>query len=102
MLVCHQSFVVRREIAPEYDTAYRWVADYEWCIRCLKRSKQIRHTHRILSNYLEEGLSTAHRKDSLKERYAVMCRYYGKVTTVLLHGWFAVRFYAAKWFKGGV
>ncbi len=102
MLVCHQSFVMKRELAPEYDTSYRLVADYEWCIRCLKRAKRIKHTHLILSNYLEEGLSTANRKASLKERYAVMCRYYGKVTTVLLHGWFAMRFYAAKWFKGRV
>ena len=40
MLVCHQSFVVKRSLAPEYDTTYRWVADYEWCIRCLKQAKR--------------------------------------------------------------
>ena len=44
----------------------------------------------------------ANRKASLKERYEVMCKYYGKVSTILLHGWFAVRFYFAKWFKGRV
>ena len=102
MLVCHQSFVVKRSLAPEYDTTYRWVADYEWCIRCLKQAKRIKHTHLILSNYLEEGLSTANRKASLKERYAVMCRYYGTLPTLLLHVWFALRFYTAKWIKGRV
>lgn len=102
MLVCHQSFVVKRSLAPEYDTTYRWVADYEWCIRCLKQAKRTKHTHLILSNYLEEGLSTANRKASLKERYAVMCRYYGTLPTMLLHVWFALRFYTAKWIKGRV
>ena len=102
MLVCHQSFVVKRSLAPEYDTTYRWVADYEWCIRCLKQAKRIKHTHLILSNYLEEGLSTANRKASLKERYAVRCRYYGTLPTMLLHVWFALRFYTAKWIKGRV
>lgn len=102
MLVCHQSFLVKRELAPLYDTAYRWVADYDWCIRCLQKARTVRPTRLILSNFLEEGLSSVNRKASLKERYRVMCRYYGRLSTGLLHGWFALRFYAAKWIKGRV
>jgi hypothetical protein len=33
----------------------------------------------------------------LKERYEVMCRYYGKIPTLIRHLWFAVRFYFAKY-----
>lgn len=102
MLVCHQSFIAKREIAPLYDTHYRLVADYDWCIQCLKRAGKIHNTHLVLSNFLEEGLSSVQRKASLKERYEVMCKYYGKPVTCLLHGWFAVRFYTAKWLKGRV
>lgn len=102
MLVCHQSFIAKRTIAPEYDLQYRLSADYDWCIRCLKQAKSIYNTKMILSNYLEEGLSTQQRKASLKERYEVMCKYYGKFATIILHGWFALRFYYAKWFKGRV
>lgn len=102
MLVCHQSFIAKREIAPLYDTGYRLVADYDWCIRCLKKARTIHPTRLILSNFLEEGLSSVQRKDSLKERYAVMCRYYGRLSTALLHGWFAIRFYTSKWLKGRV
>lgn len=102
MLVCHQSFITKRTIAPEYDLQYRLSADYDWCIRCLKQAKSIYNTKMILSNYLEEGLSTQQRKASLKERYEVMCKYYGKFATIILHGWFALRFYYAKWFKGRV
>ncbi len=102
MLVCHQSFIAKRTIVPEYDLQYRLSADYDWCIRCLKQAKSIYNTKMILSNYLEEGLSTQQRKASLKERYEVMCKYYGKFATIILHGWFALRFYYAKWFKGRV
>lgn len=102
MLVCHQSFIARRDIAPVYNLDYKLVADYDWCIQCLKASKKIHNSRLILSNFLDEGLSSVNRKESLKERYEVMCNYYGKITTIVLHGWFAVRFYFAKWFKGRV
>lgn len=102
MLVCHQSFIVKREIAPLYDTQYRLVADYDWCLQCLKKAKGIHNTFLILSNFLEAGISTASRKVALKERYQVMKKYYGRISTFVLHGWFAVRFYSAKWFKGRV
>lgn len=102
MLVNHQAFIVRREIAPLYDLTYRLAADYDWCIQCLKRAEKIYNTHRILANFLEEGMSSVNRKESLRERYRIMCKYYGKLSTSLLHVWFAVRFYTVKWFKGRV
>ncbi len=102
MLVCHQSFLAKREIAPLYDTNYQWVADYDWCIKCLKKAKNVHNTFLILSNFLDAGMSTVNRKVSLKERYLIMEKYYGKISTFFLHGWFAVRFYTAKWFKGRV
>lgn len=102
MLVCHQSFIAKREMAPLYDTSYRLTADFDWCIRCLKEAKQVWNSELVLSNFLEEGLSSVNRKASLKERYEIMCHYYGKAPTLLLHGWFALRFYSAKWLKGRV
>jgi glycosyltransferase involved in cell wall biosynthesis len=99
MLVCHQSFIVKREIAEQYDMQYLFVADYDWCIRCLKKANTIFNTRIILSNFLEAGLSAANRKESLKERYKIMCDNYGKLPTQVRHIWFAVRFYATKWTK---
>lgn len=96
MLVCHQSFVVKRESAPLYDLHYRFSADFEWCIRCMKAAKTIHNTHRVLADYLTEGMTTANRKASLKERFSIMSRYYGYVPTLLRHLWFAVRFYVSK------
>ena len=111
MLVCHQAFIVKRSIAPEYDLKYRYSSDFDWCIRCLKRVGEagkvreikkmgnIVNTHLRLVNYLYEGTTTANRKASLKERYEIMCRYYGIIPTQIRHLWFAVRFYWAKLFK---
>ena len=102
MLVCHQSFIPKRAIAPSYDLQYRYSADFDWCIRCMKQARSFCNTHLTLSDFLDGGTSTTQRKASLRERYAIMCKYYGKVSTIALHGWFAVRFYFAKWFKGRV
>ena len=99
MLVCHQAFIVKRSIASEFDLQYRFSADFDWCIRCLKEAKTIVNTQLRLVNYQYEGLTTANRKKSLQERYAIMCKYYGAFPTQIRHLWFAVRFYWAKLFK---
>ena len=99
MLVCHQSFLVKRSIAELYDLQYRLTADFDWCIRCLKKTDSILNTHLILSRFLEAGLSAANRKESLRERYMIMCKYYGKIPTQIRHIWFTFRFYVAKFTK---
>jgi len=96
MLVCHQSFIVKRTIAVPYDLQYRLTADFDWCIRCLKKANTVFNTRLVLSQFLEAGLSAVHRKDSLKERYRIMCKNYGMLPTQLRHIWFAIRFYFAK------
>lgn len=102
MLVCHQSFIPKRAVAPLYDLQYRYSADFDWCIRCMKQARSFCNTHLTLSDFLDGGTSTTQRKASLRERYAIMCKYYGTFVTVLLHGWFVIRFYTAKCLKGRV
>ena len=102
MLVSHQSFIVKREIAELYDLQYHYAADFDWCIRCLKKTDNILNTHLTLSYFLEAGFSSANRKASLKERYDIMCKYYGKIPTQIRHLWFAFRFYIAKCLKKNI
>ena len=99
MLVCHQAFFVKRSIAPEYDLQYRFSADFDWCIRCMKVADAIVNSQLRLVYYLYEGATTANRKASLKERYRIMCKYYGTYPTQIRHLWFAIRFYWAKLFQ---
>lgn len=92
MLVCHQAFMVRHSIAPEYDTKYRFSADFDWCIRCLKNSKEnIYLGSDAVAHYLNEGTTTLNHHKSLKERYKIMCRHYGAIPTILRHIQFAFR-----------
>lgn len=99
MLVSHQAFVVKRTIAPLYDLQYRFSSDFDWCIKCMKQAENIVNSRLTLVDYLYEGLTTSNRAASLKERYAIMCKYYGTFATSIWHLWFAVRFYWAKMTK---
>lgn len=93
MLVCHQSFWVKRVLAAgaPYDLAYRYSADVDWCIRIMKQSTVLFNTHETLIDYLEEGMSTKNRKASLKERFAIMRKHYGLPCTIANHIWFIFR-----------
>ncbi len=92
MLVCHQAFIPLRKITGFYNLSYRFSADYEWCIRCLQHSrKNIGLTDTYLVDYLSEGLTTRNKIPSLKERFRIMCIYYGVLTTVANHISFVFR-----------
>ena len=49
------------------------------------------NTHATLTDYLAEGLTTAHHRASLIERMHIMAQYYGWPTTLLNHIRFALR-----------
>lgn len=91
MLVCHQAFFARRPLAPEYDLRYRFSADFDWCIRVMKRSRTLHNTRLTLIDYLDEGMTTRNHKASLRERFRIMAHHYGLLRTVLQHAWFVVR-----------
>lgn len=85
MVVCHQAFIALRKIVDNFDTRYRFSADYEWCIRCLQRSHRNCYIDRIIIDYLSEGVTTANHKASLWERFKIMAHYYGLVPTLVRH-----------------
>ncbi|MCR5078196.1 MAG: glycosyltransferase [Prevotella sp.] len=97
MVVCHQAFYARMDIARAlpYDTTYRYSADVDWCIRVMKEGERrkllLRNIHAVVADYMQEGQTTLHHKDSLRERFDVMRRHYGLVRTLLLHLWFVLR-----------
>lgn len=97
MLVCHQAFYARTDIAKniQYDMQYRYSADVDWCIRVMKEADRLGlplyNINKVVANYTEEGATTLHHHESLRERYRVMVQHYGRVSTFLMHCWFAVR-----------
>ena len=96
MLVCHQAFFARRDLVEPFDLKYRFSADFDWCIRIMKKSQVLHNTHLTLIDYLNEGMTTRNHKASLKERFRIMCRYYGYIPTVIRHLGFVVRAFVKK------
>ena len=93
MVVCHQAFAARRDLAPHYDLKYRYSADYDWCIKVLKKSSANAYAGREpIINYLADGMTTRHHKASLWERFRIMCHHYGTGDAVLHHIAFIPRY----------
>ena len=93
MLVCHQAFLAKRELTLKhpYDMHYRFSADFDWCIRIMKEAKCLHNTRLTLIDYQNEGMTTRNHKASLKERFRIMVKHYGWVSTILHHCWFVIR-----------
>lgn len=97
MLVCHQAFYARLDIARDipYDLQYRHSADVDWCIRVMKEAER-RHlplvrVQGVVADFLDGGDSSKNHRASLRERFNVMRRHYGLLTTCLMHVWFLLR-----------
>lgn len=97
MLVCHQAFYVRSDLAREtpYDLNYHFSADVDWCIRIMKEAElkglPIINSRQTLALYLNEGQTTRNHRRSLMERFKVMHRHYGLSVTLLMHFTFLFR-----------
>lgn len=91
MVVCHQSIIVKREIAPEYNLTYRLSADIDWSIRASKKAAEIHNSGLILSRFLEGGMTRHNIKAGLKERFRIMTGFYGLIPTILRHFVFGIR-----------
>ena len=102
MVVCHQSVIVRRSIAPDFNLRYKYSADVEWVLLALKAAKSICNVRSVVSVFVEGGATTRHRRESLKERYDIMRTYFGGSMTLLAHVGFllAVLFPKYRKFKG--
>ena len=93
MVVCHQAFVARRDLVPEYDLQYRLSADYDWCIKVLRKSPSNAYAGEApIISYLADGMTTRHHRASLWERYRIMCRHYGTLRATLHHLGFIPRY----------
>ena len=97
MLVCHQAFYARTDfaIATPYNQEYRYSADVDWCIRIMKAAAKenvpMLNLHMVVANYTQEGQTTLHHRESLKERYKVMEHHYGRLQAFFMHCWFIIR-----------
>ncbi len=84
MLVCHQSFIVKRGIAPNY-ILDNLSADFDWEIKCLKNAELVVQYPGILSKYLIGGVSNQRQLKSWKDRYLVLEKHFGFFPNLFNH-----------------
>ena len=97
MLVCHQAFYARTDIAKRtpYNLKYRFSADVDWCIRIMKEAEKqqlpLKNLGMVVANFMDGGMTNTHHKASLRERFRLMCHHYGIISPISMHVWFALR-----------
>lgn len=94
MVICHQSFVMRRSLAPTYDLSHPFSADIDWEIRCLKAARKVLNLGVPLSRYLVGGFSVKNQCASLLDRFAILRNHFGLLPTLVNH--VRIAFRAAK------
>ena len=97
MLVCHQAFFVRTDLAAAnpYNLRYRYSSDYDWSIRVMKQGEKqnlpIINADIVVADYLDGGMTVKNHRRSLFERLRIMACHYGWPTAVTMHTSFVFR-----------
>ncbi|MCH5226008.1 MAG: glycosyltransferase [Muribaculaceae bacterium] len=93
MLICHQAFMVKKELAPLYNLDYKFSADYDWCVKCIGNANpdNCLNLNAVTIDYLSDGLTDKNKWKSLKERFKIMVSHYGLLLTSLNHLGFIFR-----------
>ena len=91
MNICHQSFVVRRELAPFYKTEYRQAADIDWILEILKKRPVCVQVASVLSEFQTGGSSSQHARKAMKERYKILQSHFGLLPNLGAQAWIVLR-----------
>ena len=76
MVISHQSFIVRTDLTDKYDTQYKYIADYDWIIKCLKRSRKTELVDIAFSRYLLGGFSDKYAVQLWSDRFRIANRHF--------------------------
>ena len=60
---------------------------------CFHEDDTLQQMVHTINDYLDEGMTTQNRKASLKERFRIMAKHYGLISTVAHHAWFVLRLF---------
>lgn len=98
MSISHQAIYIKRSLTEPFDRKYELSADIDWILNAARKAKKIVNTHQYVAKYMIGGMSKKKHRQSLKERFAIMRKYYGLMPTVFNHfviafnlGWYWLR-----------
>jgi glycosyltransferase involved in cell wall biosynthesis len=91
MVVSHQAFIVRRELAPFYDSArFRFSADLDWMLNVLATGRQSCRLG-TLARVPRAGATQQNWGESQWERFNVLRKHFGTFSTIINHGYIILR-----------
>lgn len=96
MVVCHQSLIVKKNLAQRFDINYKISADIDWAIRTLKSAKSVCNTGLVISRFQEGGLSSKNKFLSWKERFQILKKHFGIAETIWVHILFVLQSITSK------
>ena len=85
MNISHQAIYVKRSLAQPYDLKYHFSSDIDWIIKVAKKATCIVNTHKYVAKYMIGGVSKKNHFESLKERFLILVKHYGFISTVICH-----------------
>jgi glycosyltransferase involved in cell wall biosynthesis len=91
MSVSHQAIYIRRSLTGDYNRKYELSSDIDWILSAIEKAKKIVNVNEYVAKYLVGGMSKKRHRQSLKERFVIMKRYYGLLPTVFNHFIIALR-----------
>jgi glycosyltransferase involved in cell wall biosynthesis len=91
MNLCHQSFIAKKAICPDYDLQYRQAADVDWIIRILESNPVNIRFDGVIAGFEIGGSSAQHEKKAWKERFSVLSKHYGFLPNCINHCWIVLR-----------
>ncbi|KXK06281.1 MAG: glycosyltransferase family 2 protein [Ignavibacteriaceae bacterium] len=92
MVVSHQSLIIKRTKAVDYNLSYKHVADLDWCIRSLKNCSSILNTKLTLSKFLVGGYSKKNIVKSNIERFKILLKHFNPLQVIRTQLILAVKF----------
>jgi hypothetical protein len=91
MNLCHQSFIAKKSICPDYNLHYRQAADVDWIIRILEKNPVNIRFEGVVAGFETGGSSSQHEKKAWKERFSVLSKHYGFLPNCINHCWIVLR-----------
>ncbi|MEX0326087.1 MAG: glycosyltransferase [Puniceicoccaceae bacterium] len=85
MVVSHQGFVVRRAIAPLYNSSkYQFSSDLDWMLNILSEPRNCLRLG-VLARLPRRGATMDNWRRSQWERFRILCHHFGKLQTLMIH-----------------
>jgi glycosyltransferase involved in cell wall biosynthesis len=85
MVVCHQSFIAKKNITSPFNLKYKISADIDWVIKCLKKSKKNYKLDFCLSKFMTGGVSSKNRWRAVRERFVLFNEHFGFARNLYNH-----------------